>query len=171
MSLQSLNLNWYCIYVKSRHEFKVFERLTKEGIVAFFPVVERLRKWKDRKKLIKFPLFPGYLFVQIEKNYEIYLKVLKTPGVVCFLKNSSGELEVVPEEQIIPIKKALENKREVDSYPYLKEGQKVRIKRGPLEGVTGILKKKEKNHYLILSIDILQRAVSVKIEATEVEVV
>lgn len=167
--MAELAFQWYAIYVKSRHEFKVFERLTKAGISAFLPAVERLRKWKDRKKLVKFPLFPGYLFVYMEKSYDMMLRVLKTPGVVNFLKNSSGEPEVVPEEQIIPLKKAIENKKEIDPYPYLKEGQRVRIKRGPLEGVTGILKKKEGQHYLILSIHILQRAVSVKIDASEVE--
>jgi len=167
--MAELTLNWYCIYVKSRHEFKVFERLSNLGIEVFLPAVERLRKWKDRKKLVKFPLFPGYLFINIQKNYDLILKVLKTPGVVCFIKNPLGEPEAVPEEQIIPLKKAIENKKEIDPYPYLKEGQKVRIKRGALQGVTGILKRKEKNHYLIINIDILQRAVSVKIEASEVE--
>jgi len=167
--MAELTLNWYCIYVKSRHEFKVFERLSNLGIEVFLPAVERLRRWKDRKKLVKFPLFPGYLFVNIQKSYDLILRVLKTPGVVCFIKNSSGEPEAVPEEQIIPLKKAIENKKEIDPYPYLKEGQIVRIKSGALEGVTGILKSKEKKHYLIINIDILLRAVSVKIEASEVE--
>lgn len=161
--------NWYCIYVKSRHEFKVFDRLTKAGIEAFLPAVERLRRWKDRKKLIKFPLFPGYLFVCIEKSYELMLKVLKTPGVVTFIKTPSGEPEPIPEEEIVPLRKAIENGREIDPYPYLKEGQTVRIKSGPLAGATGILKKKEKQHYFIISIHILQRAVSVKIDVSEVE--
>lgn len=169
--MAELSLNWYCIYVKSRHEFKVFERLTKAGIEVFLPVVERLRRWKDRKKLVKFPLFPGYLFVYMNKSYELMLRVLKTPGVVDFLKNSSGEPEPVPEEEIIPLRRAVESGKEIDSYPYLKEGQQVRIKRGPLAGVRGILKKKEKQHYLILSIHILQRSISVKIDASEVELV
>ncbi len=169
--MAELTLSWYCIYVKSRHEFKVSERLSKLGIEVFLPAVERLRKWKDRKKLVKFPLFPGYLFVNIEKSYELILRVLKTPGVVCFIKNALGEPEPVPEEQIIPLKKAVENKVEIDPYPYLKEGQRVRIKSGALQGVTGILKSKEKKHYLILAIDILQRSVSVRIDASEVELV
>ncbi|MCX7723869.1 MAG: UpxY family transcription antiterminator [Thermodesulfovibrio sp.] len=166
-----LAVNWYCIYVKSRHEFKVFERLTKAGIEAFLPAVERLRRWKDRKKLVKFPLFPGYLFVCMEKSYELMLRVLKTPGVVSFIKNPNGEPEPVPEDQIVPLKKAIENNKEVDPYPYLKEGQEIKIKRGPLAGVKGILKKKEKQHYLIVSIHILQRSVSIRLDASEVELV
>ncbi|WP_353684439.1 UpxY family transcription antiterminator [Thermodesulfovibrio sp. 3907-1M] len=169
--MAELVFQWYAIYVKSRHEFKVFERLKKAGIEAFLPAVERLRKWKDRKKLVKFPLFTGYLFVYIEKSYESMLRVLKTPGVVNFIKNPSGEPEPVPDEEIDPLKKAIESKKEIDPYPYLKEGQTVRIKSGALQGVVGILKKKEKQHYLILSIHILQRSVSVRIDASEVELV
>lgn len=167
--MADLSFNWYCIYVKSRHEFKVFERLKKAGIEAFLPAVERLRKWKDRKKLVKFPLFPGYLFVYMKKSHELMLKVIKTPGVVTFIKNPSGEPESVPDEQIIPLKRAIENGKEIDPYPYLKEGQQVRIKSGPLAGATGILRKKERQHYFILSIHMLQRSVSVKIDASEVE--
>jgi transcription elongation factor/antiterminator RfaH len=167
--MAELGLQWYAIYVKSRHEFKVLERLRKLGIEAFLPAVERLRRWKDRKKLVKFPLFPGYLFVYIEKSYDLMLKVLKTPGVVNFIKNLQGEPATVPEEEIEPLKKAIESKRQIDPYPYLKEGQRVRIKNGALQGVVGVLKKKEKQHYLILSIHILQRSVSVKIDASEVE--
>lgn len=51
--------NWYCIYVKSRHEFKVFDRLTKAGIEAFLPAVERLRRWKDRKSLLNSRFSPA----------------------------------------------------------------------------------------------------------------
>jgi len=169
--MAELTANWYAIYVKSRHEFKVVERLTKSGIEAFLPAVERIRKWKDRKKLIKFPLFPGYLFVRIEKSYDLILRTLKTPGVVRMLYNANGQPEAVPEDQIIPLKIAIENKKEIDPYPYLKEGQTVRIKSGAFQGITGILKKKEKTHYLIVSIDILKRSVCIKIDTSLVELV
>jgi len=169
--MAELMANWYAIYVKSRHEFKVVERLTKSGIEAFLPAVERIRKWKDRKKLVKFPLFPGYLFVHIEKSYDLIIRTLKTPGVVRMLYSANGEPAAVPEDQIIPLKIAIENKKEIDLYPYLKEGQTVRIKSGAFEGITGILKNKEKTHYLIVSIDILKRSVSIKIDTSLVELV
>ena len=63
-------LSWFAIHVRSRHEFKVSDRLTNNGIETFLPVVERMSKWKDRKKLVDFPLFPSYLFVRINKSYE-----------------------------------------------------------------------------------------------------
>jgi len=163
--------HWYAINVKSRHEFKVLERLTHAGKEAFLPIVERQRKWKDRKKTVAFPLFPGYLFVSIARNIDDRLSILKMQGVVRFLGTIPGEPEPVPEEQIISLQRLVESKEELDPYPYLKEGQRVRVKSGPLAGVEGILAQKKDRHMLVLSVDILRQGVSVKIEASEVEVV
>ncbi len=163
------DLYWYAIHVRSRHEFKVLDRLTKAGIDAFLPVVERLNKWKDRKKLINFPLFPGYLFVHIHKIYDTMLAILKTPGVVRFIGIIPGEPEPVPDDQIISLKRLVESKESIDPYPYLKEGQRVRIKRGPLRGVEGILIERPGQHLLVLSVDILRQGVSIKIDASDVE--
>lgn len=162
-------LYWYAIHVRSRHEFKVLDRLTKAGIDAFLPVVERLNKWKDRKKLVNFPLFPGYLFVHIHKIYDTMLAILKTPGVVRFIGIIPGEPEPIPDEQIDSLKRLVESKENLDPYPYLKEGQRVRIKKGPLAGVEGILTEKAGQHILVLSVDILRQGVSIKIDASDVE--
>lgn len=169
--MESTDIYWYAIYVRSRHEFRVVERLTKGGIEAFLPVVERVNRWKDRKKLVTFPLFPGYLFVHINKNYHNMLAVLKIQGVVRFLEMIPGEPEPVPEDQVTFLKRLVENKESLDPYPYLKEGQLVRIKRGPLTGVEGILAERTGQHILVLSVDILRQGVSLKIDASEIELV
>lgn len=163
------NIRWYAIHVRSRHEFKVSDRLTNIGIEYFLPVVEKLRKWKDRKKLVDFPLFPGYLFVHIQKNHSSILTVLKIPGVVRFLGILPGEPEPVPEEQIISLKRLIENKKDLDPYPYLKQGQRVRIIRGPLKGIDGMLVRKAGQHMLVLLVDIIRQGVSLKIDAADVE--
>ena len=160
---------WYAIHVKSRHEFKVSERLTQAGKEVFLPAVERQRKWKDRRMIVSFPLFPGYLFVSITRNIDDRMSILKTKGVVRFLGTVPGEPEPVPEEQIISLKRLVASKEELDPYPYLKEGQRVRVRSGPLAGVDGILVQKKDRHMLVLSVDILQQGVSVKIDASEVE--
>lgn len=165
----SENFYWYAVHVRSRHEFKVLERLTEIGINTFLPVVERLNRWKDRKKLVKFPLFPGYIFVYIVRNRQDILSVLKVSGVVKFLGIKADEPEPVPEEQVVSLKKVVESKQPIDPYPYLKEGQRVRIKRGPLAGVEGILSKRAGQHILILSVDILMQGASLKIDAADVE--
>jgi transcription antitermination factor NusG len=166
---EAIELQWYVVHVRSRHEFSVAERLVKSGIEAFLPIVERLRRWKDRKKLLAFPLFPGYLFVNIPKNNIVKLTVLKTPGVVRFIGLTSGDPEPVPEEQILSLKKLVESKETLDPYPYLKEGNKVKIKSGPLTGVEGMLVERKGLHHLVLSVDILRQGVSIQVEASSVE--
>ena len=158
---------WYAVYVRSRHEFKVLDRLAESGIEVFLPVVERLNRWKDRKKLVSFPLFSGYLFVHIHSDNT--LPVLKTNGVIRLLGVIPGKPQPVPEEQIVSLKRLIESKEEIDPYPYLKEGQQVRIKKGPLSGVEGVLVERAGKHLLVLSVDILRQGVSLKIEASDVE--
>lgn len=159
---------WYAVHVRSRHEFSVLDALSKSGREAFLPTVERLRKWKDRKKMLAFPLFPGYLFVHMHKSADDRLTLLKTKGVVRLLGMVPGEAEPVPEEQIDSLKKLVEHKETLDPYPYLKEGQKVRINRDALAGVEGILVEKQGQHMLVISVDILQQGVCLKIDASDV---
>ena len=163
------NTYWFAVHVKSRHELKVSERLQEAGVEVFSPVVERLSRWKDRKKIIHFPLFPCYLFVHVTGDYNDKLTVLKVKGVLRFLGSPSGEPEPIPEDQILSLKKAVEGKVSIDPYPYLQEGQRVRIKRGPLIGVEGILVERAGQHKLILSVDILCQSTSMSIQASEVE--
>ncbi|HMK43667.1 MAG TPA: UpxY family transcription antiterminator [Dissulfurispiraceae bacterium] len=162
-------MNWYAIHVRSRHEFNVTDRLAKSGIGSFLPIVERLRQWKDRKRLVSFPLFPGYLFVNIHADNEEKLAVLKTPGVVKFIGQTPGEPEPVPDEVVLSLKRLVESKEAIDPYPYLKEGNRVRIRSGALAGVEGILVERQGMHHLVLSVDILRQGVAIKIEASTVE--
>lgn len=163
------NLYWYALHVRARHEFQVRERLITKGTEAFLPTIERLRKWKDRKKMISFPLFPGYLFVHISKTAQDISNVLKIKGVVRLLGSETGTPESIPDEQVISLKRLVESRESLDPYPYLKEGERVRIKNGPLAGVEGILTEKLGQHMLVLSVDLLQQGVALKIEASEVE--
>jgi transcription antitermination factor NusG len=160
---------WYAVHVRSRHEFQVHDRLTKKGLEAFLPTVERLRRWKDRKKLVEFPLFPGYLFVHTTREPNSLLNILKVKGVVRMLCTIPGQPDPVPDDQIEALRKLVENKQELDPYPYLNEGQRVRIRKGPLAGVEGILVEKLEKHLLVLSVDVLRQGVAVTITASDVE--
>ena len=168
----NLNKHWYAITVKPKHEFKVFEKLQCSNIESFLPTIERLRQWKDRKRLVTFPLFPNYIFVRLHPKYEYedILNVLKIKGVIKFLGLIQGNPEVIPDVQIDSLQRLLENKKNVDVYPYLKEGQKVIIKKGPLTGIEGILAKKDsQQHLLVISIDLLGQSVCLKIDATDID--
>lgn len=165
----TLTPKWYAVHTRSRHEFQIFERLQQKNVEAFLPSVERLRKWKDRKKLVAFPLFPGYLFVHITTDSQSMLNVLKVKGVVRLICTLPGEPASIPDEQILFLQKLVENKETLDPYPYLNEGQRVRITKGPLNGVEGILVEKLDKHLLILSVDVLRQGVALTINASDVE--
>ena len=165
----TLQLRWYAIHVRSRHEFQIFDRLKLKGIEAFLPTVEKLRKWKDRKKLVTFPLFPGYLFVRITEDARNMLEVIKIKGVVNIICTLPGEPASIPDEQITALKTLVENSEDLDPYPYLTEGQHVRIIKGPMAGVEGILVEKLDKHFLVLSVDVLQQGVALTINAADVE--
>jgi transcriptional antiterminator NusG len=167
--LYSDRLFWYCIHTRSRHEDVVYQRLTDKQIQAFLPKMEVWSKRKDRRKKFQKALFPGYLFVYEIMNPQRGLEILKTPGVVKILGNETGPMPV-PETQIESIKKLLDGKAAVSPFPYLKEGQLVRVVDGPLRDCEGFLVKiKEQKEKLVISIDLLQRSVSVEIESASIE--
>ncbi len=157
------------MYVRSRHDFSVQKLLTQYTIENYLPAVVRLQRWSDRKKPVTFPLFPGYLFVHIENCKDVFLTVLKLPGVVKFLSLRQGPPSPVPDSQIEALKKIVGYGKQLEPYHYLEQGQRVRIKWGPLAGVEGILTEKRGQHMLVLAIDILQQGASVRIDAIDVE--
>ncbi|MBC8414199.1 UpxY family transcription antiterminator [bacterium] len=164
-----LNPAWYAVHVRSRHEFQINERFRLKGIESFLPTVDRQSMWKDRKKIVTFPLFPGYLFVNTTKDSQNLLSVLKVKGVVRLISTLPGEPDPIPDEQITNLKLLVDNKEALDPYPYLTEGQRVRIIRGPMLGLEGILIEKLDKHMLILSVDVLQQGVALTITAGDVE--
>ena len=161
--------SWYAIYVKSRHEFVIRDALTLEMIPAFLPATQRMRQWKDRKKLVDFPIFPGYVFVQLQPSLEAFFKVSKTRGVVRLLAMERGRPTTVPDREIESLRILLGNGDALDVYPHLKEGALVRVKRGPLKGAEGLLAVKGAQYKFIVNIGILGRSVGVGIHADDVE--
>ncbi len=161
--------HWYALYVKSRHEFLTYNELMKKGIIAYLPYVKKLRQWKDRKKYVNFPLFPGYLFVHIEPVQKQFLSVVKTPGVVRLLSYRPGYPIAVSSDEINSLKIMLESGRKIDIFPHLKEGMQVRVRRGPLKGAVGTLLRKEEDYMIFVNIELLGRSVGVRIYSDDVE--
>jgi transcription termination/antitermination protein NusG len=161
------NLNWYALYVKSRHEYVTQSELMLKGIETFLPSVKRLRHWKDRKKLVDFPLFPGYLFVSMNASPEAYINVLKTRGVVYLISTEVGYPTPVAPEEIHSLRLIIESGQELDIYPHLNEGTLVKVKRGPLQGAEGIIKNKLGQYIFVVNINLLGRSIGVKIHAED----
>jgi len=160
---------WFALYVKSRSDFVTERELNRKGIVTFLPRVKRPRQWKDRKKLVEFPLFPGYLFFQVVARHEYFLPVLKTKGAVTILSRTPGFPTLVPNSEIESLKAVVANEEIIDIYPHLKEGMHVRVCRGLLTGAEGVLQSREDHYLLMVNIEILGRSVAVRIFAEDVE--
>ena len=160
------NLQWYALWTRSRHEKHVRDQLSGQGIEPLLPLVRSLRQWKDRKKEVHFPLFPGYCFARFA--WKDHLKVLKANGVVRVI-GGSGQPTSIPEQEIFSLKKLSETTLRFGPYPYLVEGKPVRIIRGPLEGVEGILSRKKNRDRLVILIHLIQQAAAVEIDTANVE--
>jgi len=157
---------WYAIHTKSRHEKFVRDQFDAKDITHLLPLHHRRSKWKDRVKVIEEPLFRGYIFANFTLQQK--LPILQTAGVVRLVGINGGP-EPVPEEQIDAIRKMVKCELPYDPHPYLKEGMHVRVTRGPLQGAEGILIEKKKNYRLVVSIDLIQKAVAVDIDSADVE--
>jgi len=157
---------WWALYARHQHEKVVAEMLTAKGFEVFLPVYESVRRWKDRRKLLSLPLFPGYVFVR--GGLERRLHILTTPGVHMIL--SRGEqVATIPEDEIQAVRRTVDGNFRVEPHPFLKCGERVRVKRGSLQGVEGILIRKKNLYRLVLSVDMLAQSVGVEIDASDVE--
>lgn len=158
---------WYALYTRSRHEKKLLSELTDRSIDVFLPMREVLSRWKDRKKRIWLPLFPGYIFLRQVDTPENRFRVLNMPGAVRFVGHE-GHADRIPEEQISAVRRFLETKIAVDPYPYMRMGQRVEIIAGPLKGIQGILIQKKGRFRFVLRVDLIRQAVSIEIDASDV---
>ena len=156
---------WCAVYTRHQHEKTIEEMLKAKGFEVFLPLYESTRRWKDRRKVLSLPLFPCYVFVR--GAHERRLPVLTTPGVHMII--SRGErVATVPEEEIEAIRRTVDGPYRVEPHPFLRCGERVRVVRGSLEGVEGILTRKKNLFRLVLSVDMLAQSVSVEIDAMDV---
>jgi transcription antitermination factor NusG len=159
---------WCALYTRHQHEKTVAEMLSAKGMEVFLPLYESLRTWKDRKRMLSFPLFPCYVFVRGGAKHR--LRVLTTPGVHMILCNGDRVADI-PETQIDSIRRTVEGKLRVEPHPFLKCGERVRVRRGTLEGVEGLLIRKKNQYRLVLGVDMLAQCVAVEVDASDVEAV
>jgi transcription antitermination factor NusG len=157
---------WLALYTRHQHEKVVADMLTAKGFEAFLPLYDSMRRWKDRKKMISMPLFPCYVFVR--GPLERKLAMITTPGVHMILYRGEN-VALIPGEEMQAIQKAVDGPFSVEPHPYLKCGERVRVKRGSLEGVEGVLVRKKNLYRLVLSVNMVAQSVAVEIDAADVE--
>ena len=160
--------HWYALHARVRHEKMVEQRLQERGVPTFLPLVTEVHRWSDRKKTIQIPLFGGYLFVKLAPSKVDRLKLLRVDGVFGFV-GSRGEGTPIPDEQIDAVRTLVEGTLPWCSHPFLRIGQRVRIRNGALEGLEGILVSRSGTHTLVISVNAIQRSLAVRVEGYQVE--
>jgi transcription antitermination factor NusG len=154
-------LPWYAIRVRPRFERQVADSLTAKGLTTFAPHYLARRRWSDRIKEIQLPLFDGYIFCQL--NIAIRLPVLVTPGVLHFVGIGKTPVEI-EEREIEAVQKVAGAGSPAKPWPFLRDGDRVRVDEGPLRSVEGILVSSEDRDHVVVSITLLQRSVAVRVE-------
>jgi len=158
-------VNWYAVWTRSRHEKAVRDQLEARKIEVFLPTIPRWSRWKDRRKLIDWPLFPGYCFAHIEAAAR--LPILTCSGVVTIV-SFNGEPAPIPDHEVEGIRTLVQSDLQYDPCPFIREGTMVEVIHGPLRGVLGRLIRKGPHARLVLSVELLSRAVSVTVDAADV---
>jgi transcription antitermination factor NusG len=159
---------WYAIYTRHQHEKMVAQILTSKGFNTFLPLYATTHKWKDRTKALSLPLFPCYVF--LKGDIERRLQIVTTPGIFG-LVSSGGQPAAIPNVEIEAIQRVIESGNRVEAHPFLKCGNRVRVKCGPLAGIEGILVRKKSVSRLVLTVEILGTAAAIEVSAFQVEAV
>jgi transcription antitermination factor NusG len=160
--------NWYGLQTRPRHEKIVAQRLEERGVTTFLPLVTEVHRWSDRKKSVQVPLFSCYVFARFVPNRVDRLRVLRVDGVFG-LVGDRGEGAPIPDEQINTVRSLVEGQLPWSTHPFLKIGQRVRIRSGALDGLEGILVSRNGDRTLVISVDAIQRSLAVRVEGYEVE--
>lgn len=162
---------WYALYVQVNHEKEVTKRLEQKEVSCFLPLMETWSKRRDRRKKVQLPMFPGYVFVHVLLDSSANLTIVKTPGAISLLHNSEGPLSI-PAFQIENLKTLINSVLPVQVHSYLKEGDWVRVVRGPLAGCVGILLRTDpKKGRLVVGVDIIKQSVSVELDLEDIEAI
>jgi len=152
---------WFALRVKPRFEKTVATSARSKGYEEFLPLYQCRRRWSDRFQSVELPLFPGYVFCQL--NPEFRLPLLTIPGALHFI--GIGRIPApIEDEEIAALQAAMRCGLWAEPWPFLNVGQRVRLEEGPLAGLEGLLIEVRKKQRLIVSVTLLKRSVAVEIE-------
>lgn len=169
-SVEAIRRSWCVLWTHSNCEQLVYEQLAQKGLELFLPTLEAWSKRGGVRRLGRVPMFRGYLFLRHTMDKLTYLDVCRARGLVRVLGASWDRLDVVPDSEIRAIQKLLQSGHRVFSYPYLREGQRVRITDGPLADTEGVVVRgNPKTGLLVVSVNLLQRSVAVHLDCTRLE--
>jgi transcription antitermination factor NusG len=159
---------WFAVQTRPRHEKRVAAEVESKGITVFLPLFSERHQWSDRRRLVHVPLFSGYVFIRMAQTIESRISVLRTNGVMKFV-GARGTGVPIPEKEIDAVQTVLTHRVPFAHHPFLNVGRRVRIRGGSLNGLEGILMAKNGDESLVVSVEIVQRSVSIRVAGYQVE--
>lgn len=159
--LEQLDHSWYAVRVKSNCEQMTSAAIRSRGYEEFLPLYRSRRRWSDRVREVQAPLFPGYVFARLDPHNRLpILSLSSVVGIVSIAKKPAP----IPDFEIEAVRRVLETGAHCGPWPFLNAGQLIRIERGPLTGLEGILLQVKNRYRLVISVSILQRCVAVEVD-------
>ncbi len=168
MPFDTLKSAWYVLHTKSRFENVVFTGLCKKQLDVFLPKVTVRSKRKDRKKMIRVPLFPGYIFVNTDLEPNRHLQILKTVGAVKLIGNKGGPIPV-PDETMASLKIMVATEQPITTGTQFSKGDRVLVVHGPFAGVTGVFSRYKGEGRIVVYIEALGQFAAVEVDEDDVE--
>ena len=162
------DLRWYALHTRARHERVVEYRLREQGMEAFLPTVHETHRWSDRKKTVEVPLFSCYVFVRCALNSADRTRVYRVESVHGFV-GTRGVGMPIPDEQIESVRTVLSQPAPCRTHPFLKVGQRVRVCGGAMDGVEGVFLSENGDQSLVISVDVIQRSLAIRIDGYDVK--
>jgi transcription antitermination factor NusG len=164
-----MNDQWYVVQTRSQFEKSLKRELDGKYIENYCPVIREVRQWSDRVKTIDRPVFPGYVFARFRDSGPARLQILQSNGAVRILGTNNPE--PVPEQEIEAIRRVVDSSLSCYAHPLLREGSRVRVKRGVLKGIEGQLVRMKGQTRLVIAIELLGNGISTEVDIGDVEAI
>ena len=164
----STERRWFAVYTTCRHEKRVAQHLVQRQIEHFLPLYRTQHRWKDGSHVVvDLPLFPGYVFVRVDSRNRV--GVLAVPGVVSMIGTALRPAPL-PDFEVEKLRSGLDPVR-AEPHPFITVGQRVRIKRGALAGVEGIVIRKRSGIRVVFTLSLLMQSIAIEVDGDDVEFV
>jgi transcription antitermination factor NusG len=158
---------WFALQVTPHHESKVATYLEYKGLISFFPTQKVKRKWSDRIKIVDWPLFPTYVFCRFCRVKTWIVRSI--PGVNRIV--GSGQTpSPIPDSEIESLRQIIQSGVDVLPTSYLRSGEKIRIRDGPLAGMSGVVIRMSNHNWLVVSVHLIGRSVMAQVPVSAVGV-
>ena len=160
-------MHWYALHTRSRHERVVAQRLRECGLETYLPTVREVHRWSDRQKQVEVPLFSCYVFTRCNLSPKNRNHVYRIDSVLGFV-GAAGGPSAIPDDQIESVRTLLSQTTPCRSHPFLRAGQRVRVRGGALDGIEGIFLSENGDHSLVISVDAIQRSMAVRLDGYDI---